>query len=229
MAKGALGYFRFPEQRAEWGGPFNGQACRIAIFRELHRAYRFDTIFETGTYRGSTTEFLARETRGKVRSVEADPWSYGYCLARFLFNPRVSVDFADSRAFLNKVRRRNKSPLFFYLDAHWGEDLPLRQELSEILARWDDAIIMIDDFQVPDDANYGCDDYGDGKRLALPYIEPLIGKFRVQVFFPAARGSEESGARRGCAILLGHKVPLPDPPFVTLCEYRFEPSADACA
>jgi hypothetical protein len=228
VAKGAIGYFRFPEQRAEWGGPFNGQACRMRIFQELHRTYEFDTVFETGTYRGSTTEFIARETRGKVRTVEVDPWSYGYCLARFFFNPRVSVEFGDSRKFLNSLHCRSKSPLFFYLDAHWGEDLPLRQELSQILARWDDAIIMIDDFQVPDDEHYGFDDYGDGKRLALAYIDPLIGKFRVKVYFPAARGNEESGAQRGCVVLLGHKVTLSNPPFVTLREYRSKSSGSGC-
>jgi hypothetical protein len=219
VAKGMIGYFRFPEQRAEWGGPFNGQEFRMRIFRELHRTYGFDTLFETGAYRGSTAEFLARETGAMVRTVEAEPWSYGYCRARFFLQPHISIEFGDSRKFLKRIDRGRGSPSFFYLDAHWGDDLPLRDELDQILTRWDDPIIMIDDFRVPGDEHYGFDDYGKDKALALDYIDPAIEKFRLRVFFPAVRGIEESGARRGCVVLIGREALLPKQPFATLREY----------
>ena len=220
VAKGMVGYFRFPEQRAEWGGPFNGQEFRMRIFRELHRTYGFNTVIETGAYRGVTTAFLADETGGKVRTVEAEPWSYGYCRCRFLLHRRISAEFGDSRKFLEHVGASSSEPSFFYLDAHWGDDLPLRDELEQILTRWDTPVIMIDDFKVPDDAHYGFDDYGKDRTLALDYIEPAIEKFRPSVFFPAARGAEETGARRGCVVLIGRKVMLPKQSFATLREYR---------
>lgn len=62
--------------------------------------------------------------------------------------------------------------LFAYLDAHWGEDLPLAEKL-EIVFSWDsDAIVMIDDFQVPDDPGYAYDDYGPGKALTPDLVDP---------------------------------------------------------
>jgi hypothetical protein len=220
VAKGMIGYFRFPEQRAEWNGPFNGQKLRVGIFRELHRTYRFATLFETGSYRGSTTEFLAAETGAMVRTVELEPWSYGFCRARFLWHPRIRVELGDSRKILKHLVCGGSGPSFFYLDAHWGEDLPLSEEIDQIFRRWNDAVIMIDDFRVPDDAHYGFDHYGTDKELALDYVLPAVRRFQARVYFPAAPGLEESGARRGCVVLIGREVPLPAQSFRTLRKYR---------
>src|SRR5258708_5093141 len=47
------------ELRNPWGGPFNGQSMRRRIFLEIIARVRPECIFETGTYRGATTEFMA--------------------------------------------------------------------------------------------------------------------------------------------------------------------------
>lgn len=90
--------------------------------------------------------------------------------------------------------------MFFYLDAHWGEDLPLRDELEIIFSKWKRPIVMVDDFQVPN-SDYGFDDYGPGKALNLSYIEPVVSDHKISVFFPAVNSSEETGARRGSVVL----------------------------
>ena len=59
--------------------------------------------------------------------------------------------------------------LFFYLDAHWNEDLPLAEELDTIFCRSSNPVVMIEDFQVPDDPDYGYDDYGPRKSLNPEY------------------------------------------------------------
>ena len=53
-------YTRFPSLVTGWGGPFNGQPARQALFRELVAKLRPCAIIETGTYFGTTTEFMAQ-------------------------------------------------------------------------------------------------------------------------------------------------------------------------
>ncbi len=92
-----------------------------------------------------------------------------------------------------------KDKVLFYLDAHWVEDLPLRDELDIIFANWDNTVVMIDDFEVPD-SDYGYNDYGPTKTLNLSYLRPLE-HLDYSVFYPAADASEETGKRRGCVVL----------------------------
>lgn len=50
---------------------------------------------------------------------------------------------------------------------------------------------------MPDDPVYGFDDYGIGKRLTVGYL-PAELKQESRLFWPAVRGEEETGYRRGC-------------------------------
>lgn len=90
--------------------------------------------------------------------------------------------------------------MFFYLDAHWQDDVPLAEELELIAASWSDPVIMIDDFQVPDDQGYGFDSYRNGLSLTLDYL-PLAKLPPLRLFWPGAAASEETGHRRGCVVL----------------------------
>lgn len=227
IARGVLGYWRFPEQRDAWGGAFNGQGNRIAIFDELNAIYRFRRAFESGTYRGTTASFLASAIGGRVWTAEIDPWSFGFCQARFLLDRRIKTIFGDSRQALPRVmpRLRTQEPSFFYLDAHWGEELPLRREIETILAEAARAVVMIDDCQVEGDSGYGYDDYGTARAITLDYIRAASRRFGPRLFFPRLAATHETGERRGCAILLGADVPMPANGFRTLRE--FPPAAEA--
>ena len=110
----------------------------------------------------------------------------------------------DSRGFLRQLIRRgavSKQRIFFYLDAHWEESLPLAEELALILAEVPNSIIMIDDFAVADDADYGYDDYGPGKALTWSYLQPLVLDYGLHALSPTLPGSQETGYRRGCIVL----------------------------
>jgi hypothetical protein len=61
-------------------------------------------------------------------------------------------------------------------------------------------VIVVDDFQVPDDPGYGFDDYGFGKRLSLEYLLQAAAP-SIAIFFPRARSESETGARRGSVTL----------------------------
>src|SRR6185295_75953 len=91
--------------------------------------------------------------------------------------------------------------VFFYLDAHWYDDLPLAKEVDLIASHRKRFVVMIDDFKVSDDPGYDFDDYGNGKALALPLIKESIAAHQLGAFFPAAAARDETGAQRGCVVL----------------------------
>jgi hypothetical protein len=204
-ALGLIDYYRFPERRKAWGGPFNGQSSRQALFSELIDQFRPAAILETGTYMGTTTEFMA-SVGVPVYSAEVNARAYGFARARFRGVRHVHVQHSDSRRMLRSIldgplRLSRERPLLVYLDAHWNADLPLAEELAIVFTRCPAAIVMIDDFQVHFDVGYGYDDLGPGYALTSSYIGPTVAAHELDVFYPSTPSSEESGARRGCAIL----------------------------
>jgi hypothetical protein len=138
-----------------------------------------------------------------VFTVESEPERFGYAKARFFPGKGVFVRYGDSREFLKNLARRPRpanNAVFFYLDAHWNDDLPLREELKVIFENWQKAVVMIDDFQVPGLPGYGFDHYGKGRTLCVDFLRPKCPP-DVAFFFPAVAPEFESGQKRGCAIL----------------------------
>lgn len=201
---GAVDYYRFPELRKSWDGPFNGQTFRQQIFRDLIDTIGFSAIVETGTFRGTTTEYLQKSSGLPVHTAELHPRFYGYVRRRFLANPNVITYHKDSRSFLRRLLQDpifRQKKVFYYLDAHWGEDLPLLEELQIIFENCAQAVVMIDDFEVPFDGGYAYDNYGDGKSLCFEYLAPLNAKYKLAAFFPSQRADLETGRKRGCVVL----------------------------
>jgi tetratricopeptide (TPR) repeat protein len=206
-------------------GPFNGQQQRQAMFCELAEAIQPQTIFETGTYRGTSTDFMARHSTAHVFTCELHANFFRFSAARFRAAPNVTVVHLDSRSFVRQYvpRFAGAAPSLFYLDAHWHkDDLPLLEELRLVFEYAPRAVILIDDFQVWDDPGYSFDDYGPARRLTLDYLAPL-GSFGPRYFFPLG-ADQETGLRRGCIVLtidaelasriaqLGRLRPAPAPP-----------------
>ena len=200
---GRLEFCRRPAMQDSWGGPFNGQKYRQRIFFDLLYHLPFTAIVETGTFRGTTTALFAA-TSLPVHTVEWHPRNFAYSQLRFLCNRNtVHLYKMDSRSFLENLSQNDSFPkedVFFYLDAHWGHDLPLREELELIFSHWIRPVVMVDDFQVPH-SDYGFDDQGDGRALNLAYIAPVVLAHSLSVFFPAVNSSEETGAKRGSVVL----------------------------
>ena len=201
---GFIDYYRFPKGRNSWGGPFNGQTFRQAIFLELIQKITFSTIVETGTFRGTTTEYLYESSRLPVHTVEYNLRLYGYSRARFFMHKSIKTYHDDSRSFLIRFMTKKefrKQKVFYYLDAHWGEDLPLKKEIQVIFEHCPHAVVMVDDFQVPGDKGYGFDDYGEGNVLNLGLLNSIRNKLGIVAFFPSQSSDYETGARRGCVVL----------------------------
>ena len=215
---GIVDYIRWPDRGTGWG-PFNGQTARQALFVDIIVNTQPRAIVETGTFLGSTTELMS-QTGLPVFSIELNRRNYGFVRARFWRKRNIKLLPGDSRAALRMLFNGALHPLssrtlFFYLDAHWNDDLPLAEEIDMVFSQCPLAVVMIDDFEVPSDAGYGYDDYGPGKALVLSYIRPIMSAHQLQAFYPstpsaadypstpiAAAGYAATGLlRRGCVVL----------------------------
>ena len=91
--------------------------------------------------------------------------------------------------------------ILFYLDAHWNNDLPLVEEIDLIFGKAKNAIVLVDDFQVPGDDGYSYDDYGGQKALTREYIDESVRKHNLAAFGPITPSRRETGEKRGCIVL----------------------------
>jgi hypothetical protein len=187
-----------------FAGPFNGQARRNEIISAMLDRVAFNAFVETGTHRGVTADYVAKKGV-PVYTVELAERYYWFAKRRFSHLPTVQITLGDSREFLRDLAksRRLSEPVFFYLDAHWYGDLPLREELELIPAHWKDWLVLIDDFRVDDDPGYRFDDYGPGKTVSVDILPESILQ-KADVFWPVAPSSTETGYRRGCAFIASH-------------------------
>lgn len=201
-AFGRAEYFLAPTRRQSWGGPLNGQQGRVTLCGDIFDALQPAAIVETGTFRGTTTNFFA-QLGAPVYTVEAHPQYYAFARSNTRkFRDHIRMVMADSRSFLRTLANDDsvpKSRVFFYLDAHWNSDLPLAEELDVIFSNWENSVIMVDDFEVPGDS-YGYDDYGSGAALNKNYLDRL-GRTDMFRFFPSLPAAQESGSKRGCVVL----------------------------
>jgi hypothetical protein len=188
--------------KEEWGGPFNGQRCRQTMFEQLVSCLGFSAIVETGTFRGSTTQFMADRTDVPLFSCELSQRFFHFAKMRLVALKNVRLFCQDSRTFLNEILDAGAvpGPAFFYLDAHWNQDLPLWDEIKIIFGARTDAVVMVDDFRVPGDIGFGYDDYGPAKCLSVLNLRPNLTS-EVELFFPRYPSAAESGAKRGVVVL----------------------------
>jgi len=191
-----------PDLQNCWGGPLNGQVGRQAIFLDVIDRVAPVAVIETGTFRGITTEWLARNFSGPILTCEKEKFYFLQAHARLSAFPNVDLRLEDSRSFLRQalVSYPKDCRTFIYLDSHWERDLPLREELRIIFSCQPNAVVAIDDFRVPCDIGYGWDDYGPGQSLDIDYVKDVI-PHGSRLFFPQLRSADETGAVRGCCIV----------------------------
>ena len=182
-------------RRKPWPGfgeAFNGQRMRHETVKRIAARLEPDVCIESGTFMGFTTRALAGLGR-PVITIEVDP---GYHrLATFALRdlPGVEVIRGDSAEVLRELTERPIVRPLLYLDAHWGERVPLSSELAIAFGAWPETVIVIDDFRVPHDPGYGYDTYG-GVPLSIEHYDFPDG---ATLAYPAAPAIEETGSRRG--------------------------------
>lgn len=127
-----------------------------------------------------------------IHSVDLDDYSYKAALDHFQSNPNIHIYNGSSEVFLNDFLFHHPYSLsncLFFLDAHWGEYWPLRDEIQVILSL-KKFVIVIDDFFVPGQSDpshphgaFGFDLYKK-RILCWNYVYDLFSDMDVRVFYP---------------------------------------------
>jgi predicted O-methyltransferase YrrM len=181
---------------------------RFRVFNEINRRYRFNNFIETGTYLGMTTRFLshvALKNDAQVFSCEIND-EYLKVAKRTVGHLRnIHLHHSNSVDFISALSSKVSDDInFVYLDAHWYDYLPLRDELS-LLMNWRNTIVMIDDFRVPFDDRFGWDKYDEEHEICLRYVDTVIAE--KPIFFPGYPARSEGAVARGyCVIPMSDSV-----------------------
>jgi predicted O-methyltransferase YrrM len=188
---------------------FNGQKNRRRVFDAINREVPFENYIETGTFLGMTTDFLARTARkhaAQVYSCELNPRLFAIAGHTVGNLANVHLHYGNSVEFLRSLSSRlSQAKNFVYLDAHWYDYLPLRDELAT-LREWPNTVVMIDDFKVPSDDQFGWDKYDDEQEICLQHIEGSFGDHAV--YFPSYPATQEGevAARGYCVIAMSEPL-----------------------
>jgi hypothetical protein len=204
-------YTRFAHvilSRFWWNQYFNGQIKRSEFISSCLRQNEFTDIIETGTFLGSSTIALAALSESRVHSIEINSRfieSAKTRITREYPNLDINLYHGSSANVLEQILSAmdpRKQILFLYLDAHWGENLPLISEI-EALNRWGGKFVaLIDDFQITGDAGYGYDVYSG--HAVGPDLVPLTNK--THLYRLRAESSFETGAKRGSGIVIHEEL-----------------------
>lgn len=142
--------------------------------------------------------------RYQIHSVDIDPYSYKAAKKNFSSNPNIYLYYSHSEKFLDFLlapeikRQQLDNNYLFFLDAHWGKDWPLREELK-VIRQLKKYLIVIDDFMVPGKSDpsfpqgpFGFDVYR-GQILNWTYIGDLFIGISVRIFYPQRPNRDKKG------------------------------------
>lgn len=191
-----------------WVQPFNGQLIRYQTCVEVCSTFKPQYAIETGTFYGTTTVALSSLVSKQTFTIEINPNYVQVAKSYFkrigINDDRIRLLEGSSATEIVEVLSNisKDSRILVYLDAHWGDKLPLQDELNALI-NWGGAFIaVIDDFYVDHDSNFGFDSY-EGTKLDLNLIPD---KFEGEIFLPSHSADKEFGARRGTCYLFSSKA-----------------------
>jgi predicted O-methyltransferase YrrM len=195
-----------------WGA-FHWDRKYQGLMLDLLDAFQFTSFVETGTYRGYSTELIAsRHPDLKVFTTEVVPATYERSKGFLSKYPNITPLLGSSEKVVAELLSEKKvgSMPLFYLDAHWEHYWPLRDELRSIGGSGLKSVIVIDDFEVPGQPQFGYDIDGGGQQIAgercnLQYILPALD--RRQTFHAAyPKYGSKDAFPDGHGLLRGHIV-----------------------
>lgn len=160
---------------------FNSDGYVMNEVKHLIKHANLKYGIETGTYSGSTSVFLS-DHLSLVHTIEINNENYNRSERNFqiLDKNNIILHHGSSevvfKTLLPKIKEEiGDEYILFYLDAHWNDYWPLLDEL-ELIFQYikDKAIIIIDDFQVPN-RNFGFDSY-KGQPANFEYVKNKLDK-----------------------------------------------------
>jgi predicted O-methyltransferase YrrM len=190
--------------------PMNGQKNRLRTAYLLSNILDPTHAIETGGFLGTTTQYLSSMVREKTFSIEINQDFLDVAQKRLhseISSGSVEFVHGDSSIALSEILQNLNSSntrILAYLDAHWLDHFPLREEVSALLHWGGVFVAIVDDFRIPDDSGYGFDSYPNSE-IDISHIPKTDD---LTVWVPLDSSTLESGARRGTAFLI-HKNLLP--------------------
>jgi hypothetical protein len=192
--------------------PFNGDHFICEEFINLRDKYGIDTAIETGSCMYSTTKWLSKNFNN-VWTVEINPIYADYGKHKIQGKANVyanvgmtSIDFIYNNLTHNLLK---KEKCIFFLDAHWGENCPLLDELDGIsnLGLENPPVISIHDFYTGDPV-LGFDTY-QNQPFNYDYVKKAVEKleqnYSCKYDFYYNTGEKTAGAKRGIIYLTPKK------------------------
>lgn len=152
--------------------------------QDLAEKFNIKRIIETGTYHGWSTNQLCN-IGVPVETIEVNPENFEIAKSFLSSRDNVNLHQGSSPEVLEKILADNEENLLFFLDAHWYDYWPLKDELRIIAEKNIKPIISIHDFFVPNESGsegkfgYDCwrdKDTNEIKNLDFDYIKESIEK-----------------------------------------------------
>lgn len=160
---------------------FHGDRIYQLLVSTLIREIPIGTFIETGTFLGNSAGFVAISFPDiVVRTCELNAQFLARARRRLWRIKNVEFYLDSSEKFIRKQVQclsPESRPLFF-LDSHWYDYWPLRDELVAIAENGLACVIVIDDFQVPNRPEFGFDmDRRSGLACGMDMVIPVFSAY----------------------------------------------------
>lgn len=198
---------------------FHGDRVYQSLITDLIAHLGVTHFVETGTYLGDTSRFVAESFPAlPILTCEMDAQVYARARRRLRRYAQIEIVKASSADVVQDfIDRRSKfeRPLFF-LDAHWYEYWPLADELKAISSAGGQAVIIVDDFEVPGHPDFAFDSYvprhigADAEAVvcSVGYLESALRRPNDYRLLLPSYSYEDAFPSRTDGALAGHAVVL---------------------
>jgi hypothetical protein len=147
-----------------------------ALVNDIITKLKPDRFVETGTHMAWTLMYIAKRYPDlPIYSAEIDQQYFASSVHNSKPYPLIRLFNMNSPDFLKLIYNELKKGLsFFWLDAHWWQYVPLRDE-CKIVATLDKYVALVDDF-ASNDPRFGGDVFAGGHENNLTYLADILGK-----------------------------------------------------
>lgn len=177
--------------------PFNGDVFVKEEILFLKDKFNIKRIVETGTFFGYTSKWMS-ENFEMVFTIEINPEYSKFAKNRFSNKNNIILKEGSSIDMLPKIISECNDNTLIFLDAHWNEFCPLKEELRIIGESKLKPVIAIHDFLVPNNPRLGYDNY-NGQPFVFEWLQKdfdnIYGKNNYEYYYNSEQKS--SGAKRG--------------------------------
>lgn len=153
--------------------PFAGDGLVAKEVKRLVRQYGIRSAVETGTHQGATAEALAALVP-MVYTIESEMGLFTEAQDRLAGLPNVRQYQGLSTNVLPGLLPQIEQPALYYLDAHWGGNYPLPQEVGIIAQHDPRPVILMHDMQVPGHPELHADLQPDGSLYCYEWVRPAL-------------------------------------------------------